>query len=100
MLILDVRNQCCEDYRAAATIDLEHDREDRKNGHRLSVPKIRVFWGSQGLIPKYGDVIGVWKDHAEDHVEVKGRALESNHYIPEMASEDVYKEILELVPLK
>jgi len=66
----------------------------------LSVPQIRIFWGSQGLIPKYGDVIGVWKDHSEDHVEVKGRALESNHYIPEMASEDVYKEILELVPLK
>lgn len=59
-----------------------------------------VLWGSQGLIPKYGDVPGVWKQYCDDSVDVSGRAVESNHYIPDMAPDDLYNEILELVPLK
>lgn len=59
-----------------------------------------VLWGSQGLIPKYGDVPGVWKQYCDVSVEVSGRAVESNHYIPEMAPDDLYNEILELVPLR
>ncbi|MEE2976888.1 MAG: alpha/beta hydrolase, partial [Pseudomonadota bacterium] len=39
----------CEDYRAAATIDLEHDRADRDAGKRVSVP-LRVLWGEHGVI--------------------------------------------------
>ena len=37
----------CEDYRAAATIDLEHDKKDRKK--KLNIP-IQVLWGKKGVV--------------------------------------------------
>lgn len=58
------------------------------------------MWGSKGLIPKYGDVPSVWREYCASSVDVSGRAVESNHYIPEMAPDDVYEEILKLVPLE
>lgn len=92
------RRQACEDYRAAATIDLEHDRHDRERGHKVQVEALKVLWGSQGLIPKYGDVLGVWRGYCEESVKISGRAVESGHYVPEQASEDLLKEILEFCP--
>ena len=53
-----------------------------------------MLWGSQGLIPKYGDVLGVWRGYCEESVGISGRAVESGHYIPEQASEELLKEIL------
>lgn len=91
--------QPCEDYRAAASIDLEHDRADRESGNKLQIHDIRVLWGSQGLIPKYGDVVGIWREYAEPNVRITGRAIESNHYIAEMASEEMLEEILAFVPV-
>ncbi|CAD6571082.1 MAG: hypothetical protein CYPHOPRED_004296 [Cyphobasidiales sp. Tagirdzhanova-0007] len=88
----------CEDYRAAASIDLEHDRADRAAGKKLTVPELRVLWASQGLIPIYGDIVGVWREYSDPSVKITGRAVESNHYLPEMADEDIYKEILAFVP--
>ena len=90
--------QSCEDYRAAASIDLEHDRADRAAGKKLTVPELRVLWASQGLIPIYGDIVGVWREYSDPSVKITGRAVESNHYLPEMADEDIYKEILAFVP--
>ena len=42
----------CEDYRAAATIDLEHDRADDLISHRVAVPML-VLWG--GRVPSAGN---------------------------------------------
>lgn len=41
----------CEDYRAASTIDLVHDRQDREFGKKLQMP-MRVLWGEHGLVNK------------------------------------------------
>jgi haloacetate dehalogenase len=73
----------CEDYRAAATIDLIHDRADRTAGKRLNMP-IKVLWGEHGLVNKCFKPIEDWKEVAS---EVSGMAVPSGHYIPEEAPE-------------
>lgn len=59
----------CEDYRAAATIDLVHDEAnmDRK----ISCPLL-VLWGANGLVGKKYDVLAVWRERA---IQVSGKAL-------------------------
>ena len=69
----------CEDYRAAATIDLVHDRSDRTAGKKLKIP-LRVLWGEHGLVNKCFKPIDDWEVVATD---VSGRAVRSGHYIPE-----------------
>jgi haloacetate dehalogenase len=69
----------CEDYRASATIDLEHDRGDRSAGRSLPMP-LRVLWGEQGTVGKCFDVLALWRDVA---MQVSGRALDCGHYLAE-----------------
>jgi len=69
----------CEDYRASATIDLEHDRADRAAGRRVTQP-LRVLWGAQGVVERCFDVMALWRAAAEN---VSGRALPCGHYIAE-----------------
>jgi haloacetate dehalogenase len=71
----------CEDYRASATIDLEHDRADRAAGRRITQP-LQVLWGAQGIIERCFDALAAWRAVADD---VRGRALPCGHYIPEEA---------------
>jgi len=79
----------CEDYRAAATIDLEHDRADRDAGKKLTCP-LRVLWGKHGTIEKCFDPLEDWSRVAET---VSGRALDCGHYIPEEAPQALLAEI-------
>ena len=71
----------CEDYRASATIDLEHDRTDVAAGHLLTQP-LSVLWGQHGAVGKCVDVLALWRERAR---EVSGRALDCGHYLPEEA---------------
>ncbi|MBV1789499.1 alpha/beta hydrolase [Marinobacterium sp. D7] len=73
----------CEDYRAAAGIDLEHDRADRLR--KLACPLL-VLWGNQGFVHRTYDLLAVWRDYAED---VRGFALESGHFLPEETPQTV-----------
>lgn len=77
----------CEDYRAAASIDLTHDREDR--GKKIRCPLL-VLWGAKGFVHKNYDVLGVWRDHAE---QVEGRHLNCGHFLPEEAPAEVGEEL-------
>jgi haloacetate dehalogenase len=79
----------CEDYRAAATIDYEHDAEDREVGRRIACPLL-ALWGSRGFLEGHYDVLEVWRGWADD---VRGRAIDSGHYIPEEAPEETLSEI-------
>ena len=79
----------CEDYRAAATLDYEHDAEDREAGRRISCP-VLALWGRQGFLEGHYDVLDVWRGWAD---EVRGRALDCGHYIPEEAPEETYTEL-------
>jgi haloacetate dehalogenase len=78
----------CEDYRASATIDLEHDRADRAAGRRLTVP-LRALWGARGTVGRCFDVAALWREAATDF---SGRALDSGHYIAEELPEELLSE--------
>ncbi|MDN3517853.1 alpha/beta hydrolase [Aquisalimonas lutea] len=71
----------CEDYRAAATIDLEHDRADADR--RVECP-VLALWGEQGVVGQMYDALGVWRQYARD---VTGRALPCGHFLVEEAPE-------------
>ena len=78
----------CEDYRAAATIDLVHDRADRADGMKLTMP-LRVLWGEHGLVNKCFKPIADWQEVAKD---VTGRSVASGHYIPEECPTELIAE--------
>mgnify|MGYP000321252811 CR=1 FL=1 len=78
----------CEDYRAAATIDLVHDEEDR--GRKLACP-LFLLWGARGAMHGLYDVEAVWREYAED---VRGKPLEAGHYLAEERPEDTARELL------
>jgi haloacetate dehalogenase len=73
----------CEDYRAAAGIDLEHDQADRDAGRMLAMP-LQVLWGAKGIVQRCFDPLAEWQKVAAD---VRGQALDCGHYIPEEAPE-------------
>ena len=73
----------CEDYRAAAGIDLEHDRADRDAGRRIETPLL-ALWGAQGVVQRCFDPLPEWRKVA---TRVEGEALDCGHYIPEEAPE-------------
>jgi haloacetate dehalogenase len=75
----------CEDYRAAATIDLEHDRADRAAGRQLAMP-LQVLWGAKGIVQRCFDPLAEWRKVACD---VRGEALPCGHYIPEEAPQEL-----------
>ncbi len=79
----------CEDYRASATIDLEHDRADLERGTRVACP-LRVLWGADGVVARCFSPLDEWRAVARD---VSGRALPCGHYIPEEAPEALLEEL-------
>jgi haloacetate dehalogenase len=76
----------CEDYRAAATIDLAHDRASRAAGDKLRCPLL-ALWGAKGKIATWYDALAIWRDYAAGPVE--GGAVASGHYLAEEAPEEV-----------
>ena len=70
----------CEDYRAAAGIDLEHDRASREAGERVRCDLL-ALWGERGVIHALFDPLPLWR--AQCAGDVAGRALPAGHYIPE-----------------
>jgi haloacetate dehalogenase len=67
----------CEDYRAAASIDLEHDAADR--ARRIECPLL-LLWGTQGVVGALSDPLAVWSDYAAD---LRGAGLEAGHFLVE-----------------
>ena len=77
----------CEDYRAAATIDLEHDAADAHL--RVECPLL-ALWGAKGVVHRLFDPIADWKTAARD---VRGKALPSGHYLPEEVPAETLTEL-------
>lgn len=77
----------CEDYRAAATIDIAHDDAD---GDRKVTCPVRVLWGQHGVIASCFDALALWRERALD---VSGRALPGGHYLAEELPEEVAGEL-------
>jgi haloacetate dehalogenase len=80
----------CEDYRAAAGIDLEHDRADRAHGLRLTMPLL-ALWGRDGVVHRCFQPLDEWRRVADD---VRGGPLDCGHYIAEEAPAALLAEAL------
>ena len=83
-----VIHSSCEDYRAAATIDILHHKRDRRK--KINFP-ILVLWGKKGTIEKLYDPIKIWKNWATN---VTGFSLNCGHFLPEEKPRDTLKAIL------
>ena len=83
----------CEEYRAAAALDREHDRADRVCGRRIACPLLALWSGKGALATWYvddGGPLGLWRDWA-DHVE--GHVLDGGHFFPEELPEVTAHEL-------
>ena len=80
----------CEDYRAAAGIDLDHDRADRAAGRLIEVPLL-VLWGEQGVVHRCFRPLDEWRKVAR---EVRGETLPCGHYIAEEAPDLLLAKVL------
>ncbi|MEM9715887.1 MAG: alpha/beta hydrolase [Pseudomonadota bacterium] len=82
----EVIHASCEDYRAAASIDIAHD--DADDGAKLTQP-LRVLWGDKGVVNTCFDCLALWRERAEF---VTGRGLPSGHFIAEEVPEILIEE--------
>ncbi|SSC22971.1 alpha/beta hydrolase [Klenkia terrae] len=72
------RHAMLEDYRAGASVDLEHDEADAAAGRRVTCPLL-VLWGSKGVVGTGpDDVLAVWRERADD---VTGQAVDAGHFL-------------------
>lgn len=80
-----------EDYRAGATIDIEHDEADRGN-KKITCPML-VLWGLRDDFANlYDDVVGIWRDWADD---VRGETLDCGHHLAEELPDETYQHLVE-----
>lgn len=77
----------CEDYRAAASIDLAHDEADMAT--KIGCP-VLVLWGANGLVGRKYDVVSVWRERANN---VSGKALPGGHWLAEELPAETLAEI-------
>ena len=85
----------CEDYRAAASIDLEHHKADIEAKRHIQCPLL-VIWGSHGMIEQAFDAVKEWQDVSSSTVE--GKSFDCGHYIPEEQPDALLKDILAFFP--
>jgi haloacetate dehalogenase len=85
------RHAICEDYRAAASIDLVHDAEDANVA--ITAPLL-ALWGAKGTVGQLYDVLATWREKATD---VRGRPLDCGHTLQEETPEDVLAELIDFM---
>ena len=79
----------CEDYRAAAGIDLDHDREDREAGRLLAAPLL-ALWGGDGVVHRCFRPLDEWRRVA---AAAHGEALPCGHYVAEEAPAELLARV-------
>ena len=85
----DTIHASCEDYRAAASVDLVHDEEDRENGRKVGCPLL-ALWGGLGVMERIYDVEEVWREYAHD---VRGKPIKAGHFLAEERPEETVREL-------
>jgi haloacetate dehalogenase len=81
----------CEDYRAAATIDLVHDEADINQ--KVTSPLL-ALWGGKGFVGRNYNVLEIWRERA---VNVGGKALPCAHFPAEEVPEETYQALIEFL---
>jgi haloacetate dehalogenase len=90
----EVVEAICEDYRAGADVDREHDDADRRQQRRIACP-VLALWSSRGALPPlYGDVLDVWRPWADD---VRGSGVDAGHFLAEDQPDVVAGHLAELL---
>ena len=79
----------CEDYRAAASIDLVHDNADLDV--KVACPLL-ILWGKRGAMHRLYDLLECWRERA---AEVRGLALDCGHYLPEEKPEETADALID-----
>lgn len=73
----------CEEYRAAASLDIEHDKKDREESRRITCPMLHL-WSAGGPLDTFyeqdGGALGIWRKWADN---VQGQAMKGGHFFPE-----------------
>lgn len=77
----------CEDYRAAASIDLTHDEQDLNQ--KVACP-VLALWGERGAVHKLFDVPDAWNERAAN---VHGKPLPGRHFLPEEIPDETLDEL-------
>jgi haloacetate dehalogenase len=77
----------CEDYRAGASIDLEHDEADMNR--KIACPLL-VLWAEKGAMHRLFDVLATWRERASD---VRGKPLPGGHFLPEELPDQTLAEL-------
>ncbi len=85
----DTVHAACEDYRAAAGIDIQHDNEDDAQGRKVICPLL-VLWGEDGVIESCFEPLKLWASRA---TKVEGKSLPGGHYLAEQHPELVLAEL-------
>ena len=84
----------CEDYRASASIDLQHDSASRAAGQRIACPT-HVLWGERGVVHRLFRPLDLWQ--AQCSALVTGQVLPAGHFIPEELPEATAHALIRLV---
>jgi haloacetate dehalogenase len=74
----------CEEYRAAATLDVAHDEADR--GHRRIACPVLALWSASGAVATWYEPLELWRQWADD---VRGGPIDAGHFLPEEAPDEV-----------
>jgi len=85
----DTIRAMCEDYRAGAGLDVEHDLADKNHRRRIACPLL-ALWGGRWYLEDWYDVLAIWREWADD---VSGRAVDAGHYLAEERPDDVLDEL-------
>lgn len=82
----------CEDYRAGASVDREHDDADRAAARTIPCP-LHTLWAGDGALPRfYADPLEPWRPYAP---HTTGRAIAgASHFLVEDAPDEVANEML------
>lgn len=88
----------CEDYRAAAVLDLEMQRKDRDDGRYIQC-RTRALWGLHGVCEKMFKPVDEWGKVVKPGMldEQGSKAVDCGHYIPEEKPAELVKEILDFL---
>lgn len=87
---LQTIHAACEDYRASAGIDLEHDRASRAAGERIACD-VLVLWGERGVVHRLFDPLALWRAQCSGHVT--GHAMPAGHFIAEELPQETAREL-------